>query len=158
MAIKDSISRIAKTVTEGASSVASNVAKKSEELVELSKLTASATTEEGKLKTIYSEIGKLVYEGYKNGNEFQQEIAEKCAEARCIENNISTIKEKILELKNVRVCSSCGSNLAPEAAFCPKCGTKQEVSEWSKNVSEEAEKETNMDNDTADCGCNEEEN
>lgn len=131
MSFKDNLSKIAKTVSNGASSVANNVAKKSSDLVEVSKLSVSVASEEDKIKNFYNEIGKLIYEKFENEEDFKEnldeDILDKCNEIRSIKDSIVTLKEKMKELKNIKVCPNCKTEMKLETQFCPKCGEKQEM-------------------------------
>lgn len=113
-----------KKVTETAKAAA----KKSSELVEVTKLNMSIGTEENKIEKAYAEIGKLVYKAYSEGENVGDTFKEYCEKIEASEEAIKGCKQKILELKNIKVCPSCGVELEMDILFCPKCGTKQEVS------------------------------
>lgn len=112
-----------KKVTETAKAAA----KKSGDLVEVTKLNMNISNEEGKIEKAYEEIGKLVYESFKRGEEVAEAFRGQCELIRSYEEVISEMKQKILELKSVKICPSCGSELALDVAFCSKCGAKQEM-------------------------------
>lgn len=123
MPLKDSLSKIAKTVGDSAA----NVAKKSGDIVEMSKLSSNISSLQDEKEKIYIEIGKLIYNKFDSGEIYETDITEECNKIKNIENNISSIKGKIFELKNVKVCPNCGNILKYETAYCPQCGTKQEI-------------------------------
>ena len=50
-----------------------------------------------------------------------------CQRIKAYEKSIEEIKQKILDLKGVKICPGCKSELELEIAYCPKCGTKQEI-------------------------------
>lgn len=113
---------ITKKVTETARAAA----KKSGEIVEITKLSMSIGVEEDKIEKAYAEIGKVVFSAYNEGKEVGDTFKELCEKIKSYEDNIKDIKQKILELKNVKVCPGCAAELEVEIAYCPKCGTKQE--------------------------------
>lgn len=120
MSIFDNISR-------KVSETAKAAAKKSGDLVEVTKLTMSIGAEEDKIKKTFTEIGKAVYESYKAGDEINDSLRELCAKVESYEKNIESMKQKILELRNVKVCPGCGIELEIDMAYCYKCGLKQPV-------------------------------
>ena len=102
-------------------------AKKSNELVEVTKLNMSVNTEEDKVSKLYGEMGRKLYASYKAGEEALPDFTGDFEQINVCEQNIKEIRRKIMELKNVKLCQKCGAELAPTAMFCPKCGAKQET-------------------------------
>lgn len=100
MAFKENItsgfSKIVKTVGEGAATVA----KKSGEIVEISKLNLSMTTEKNNIEKLYKEIGEMVFEKYSSGEAVDFDLEKFCKEIENSNNNIKQIKEKIEDIKN----------------------------------------------------------
>jgi SMC interacting uncharacterized protein involved in chromosome segregation len=75
-----------------------SLASKSGELAESSKLTLNIRKKEKEIRNLELAIGKLVYEAYKKGHAFNEEVAERCrrvdeafSELRRLENE----KEKL---------------------------------------------------------------
>ncbi len=114
---------ISKKVTDTARAAA----KKSGDIVEVTKLNLSIAAEEDKIKRKYMEIGKTVYEAYVNGEEIPYSFRKLCEDVKEYEKNIEEMKEKVLQLKGLKTCPSCKAELDEEFAFCPKCGAKQEI-------------------------------
>ncbi|MBU5486545.1 hypothetical protein KQI86_19865 [Clostridium sp. MSJ-11] len=100
MQIKDSItsglSKIAKTVGDGAATVA----KKSGEIVETSKLNLNISSEKNNIEKLYKEIGETIFQKYKNGAMIDVDLEEACKSIEESNKNIEKIKEKIEEIKN----------------------------------------------------------
>jgi len=113
--------------TRKVAETARSAAKKSGDLVEVTKLTMSINTEEGKIEKLYTEMGKIIYEEYKKGNFSSNSIKEICTKIEEHENIIKDMKKKINELKKIKNCTACGEEIDVNAVFCPKCGAKQEV-------------------------------
>ena len=90
------LSKIVKTVGEGAATVA----KKSGEIVEISKLNLNISTEKNNIEKLYMEIGEAVFEKYKNGAAVDLDLEKACREIEEANDNIRAIKEKIEEIKN----------------------------------------------------------
>ena len=114
---------ITKKVTETAKAAA----KKSGDIVEVTKLNVAISTEEDKIEKEYVNIGKIVYESFCKGTNLEAAITECCERISDFRKNVEGMKQKILELKNVKTCPGCKTELEIDTAFCPKCGTKQEI-------------------------------
>jgi ribosomal protein S27AE len=74
-------------------------------------------------------MGRQLYEDYNEGKLVGEKLLEKCIKIDEIIANIDEMKEKILELKNVKACPNCGMVLAIDMEYCYKCGRKQEEPE-----------------------------
>lgn len=123
MPIMDSLSKLAKSVGDGAKTAV----KKSEDMVEIAKLNRNIATEEDRIKLAYIEIGKLVFLKFEKGEEMDSELSSICNKIIEVQNNIIAIRQKIGEIKNEKICSSCGSEIGANEEFCTKCGARQEV-------------------------------
>jgi ribosomal protein L40E len=108
-----------------AKEAAQEVAKKSGELVEVTRLNISISNEEDKVRKLYLEMGKKIYDTYRGSQPVDNEFEEICKKIDNIMENIESMKQKILEIKNIKLCVNCGKELEQDAAFCAKCGTKQ---------------------------------
>lgn len=117
---------ILENITRKVTDTAKAAAKKSGDIVELTKLNMSIGTEENKIEKAYIGIGKIVYDGFKKGEDVSQDLKEHCEKIKSCEENIDEIRQKIFELKKVKICTSCNAELDIEVAFCSKCGAKQE--------------------------------
>jgi len=138
---------ISKKVTDTAKAAA----RKSGDLMEVTKLNLNIGAEEDKIKRKYMEIGKTVYEEYKKGEELPYAFRDLCEKVQEYERNIEEMKAKILQLKGLKNCPSCGAELDEEFAFCPKCGAKQEVPD-EQSESEDSEESEESDQ-SEDCTC-----
>ena len=107
--------------------VAQTAAKKSGELVEVTKLNMSIGSEEDKIQRLYSKMGKKIYEEFCSGGSINDGFIEECKSIKGHEQTIDSLKQKIREIKNVEICGSCGAEIIKPSAFCPKCGVKLEV-------------------------------
>jgi ribosomal protein S27AE len=114
------------SITKKVTDTAKAAAKISGSVVEITKLNMSINAEEEKVRKLYMEIGKQVYEDYIDGKPLDEELMRKCIKIDEIFDNINEMKEKILELKNVKACPNCGTILAIDMEYCHKCGRKQD--------------------------------
>lgn len=115
--IKDTISKITKTIT-----------KTSGEVIKNTKLNISLSSEEENLKKIYYDIGKKVHEIYMYGGTLGKFFDEKYKEIVDAEEKISKLREEIDSVKGTKTCPKCGKSVDKLAGFCPKCGFKMDKS------------------------------
>lgn len=118
------LDNISKKVTE----VAQVAAKKSGEVVEITKLNISINTEEDKIQKLYEEIGRIIYSYFKSQENVPDELKEICSQIHQSETNIKNYKKRILEIKSLKSCVSCGAELERGVKFCPQCGARQQTS------------------------------
>lgn len=102
-------------------------AKKSGELVEVTKLNVNINSEEDKIQKLYTQIGKKIYEKYAGSGAAEKEIAEDCETIKVHEQNVRSLKNKILEVKNLKACTGCGTEMERGQIFCSKCGARNEI-------------------------------
>jgi DNA-directed RNA polymerase subunit RPC12/RpoP len=102
-------------------------AKKSGELVEITKLNVNINSEEDKIQKLYTQIGKTVFEKYAAAGEASDDVREACEAIQVHEQNIKGLREKIAEVKGTKACVGCGAEMEKTQIFCSKCGAKNEV-------------------------------
>lgn len=102
-------------------------AKKSGELVEITKLNVNIGSEEDKIQKLYTQIGKTVYEKYNATGMADSEVHENCEAIKVHEQNIKALRDKIMEVKSVKQCANCGAEMDKSQLFCAKCGSKNDV-------------------------------
>lgn len=135
------------------SEAAQVAAKKSSELVEVTKLNSSISSEENKIRELYQQIGKSVYQKFVIGEEVIPEVNDTCLEIQTREKTIDDLKEKIHEIKNIRLCEQCGAELDRDTAFCSKCGAKQEPIKPPEQAEENVEEQKTSPGLCESCGC-----
>lgn len=107
--------------------VAQTAAKKSGDLVEITKLNMNVSSEEDKIQKLYTKMGKAVYEMFCSDDDVQEVFKEDCEAIKVHEQAIEDLRAKIREIKKTSTCSACGAEVNNASAFCPKCGAKVEV-------------------------------
>ena len=112
---------------ENLGKAAQAAAKKSGELVEVTKLNVNINSEEDKIQKLYTQIGKSVYERYSASGEVSDDIRETCEAITVHEQNIKGLRDKIAEVKGTKQCIGCGAEMEKTQVFCSKCGTKNEL-------------------------------
>ena len=108
---------------------AKTVTKKSEDLVEITKLNLTIGSEEDKIKKLLLEMGSELYSKFDEGESFDESLNEKCTQVKAIYNTIAVLKEKVNSVK--------GHN--PEAECCKEI--KEEPEEVVESVEEIVEED-----------------
>lgn len=113
-------------VKDEAEKITKDAVDKTKKAIDRTKYNYTISEAESKIKDILSELGKKLYEEYKDGAEFDDEILEKCVKIDEIKNEIDEIKKKIAETHNGKICADCGTIVDDDDLFCKKCGNKVE--------------------------------
>lgn len=104
-----------------------DVAKKTKELADVTKLNMQISSEEDNIKNKYSEIGKLYYKLFSESpDERFTQLFSSITESA---GKINSFKEQIQAIKGMKKCSSCGAEIDDSAQFCSVCGNKSIVEE-----------------------------
>jgi len=115
--------------------------KASGDVVELTKTSLNIKFDEVKRESYFKEIGKIVYDAYKDSPEsITDEILEFCKCIDEIDSEIAAQKVKAASIKNKKFCVNCDVLLCKTVNFCYSCGAKQ------PEIVEE-------DEETCGCGC-----
>ncbi|OPZ88720.1 MAG: Double zinc ribbon [Firmicutes bacterium ADurb.Bin419] len=123
---------------EKISSAGKDMAKKTKELADVTKLNMQIGSEEDNIKNNYIEIGKLYYGLFSSSPD--ERLASLCSSITESLNKINTYKEQIQTIKGIKKCPNCGSEIADSAVFCSVCGNK--TSSEEEIAPEEANAET----------------
>ena len=118
----DFFNKLSKKTSEAFETAKEKTSKISGEL----KLKSKISEYKDKIEQQYQEIGKLVYEKMKVGEDAsKEEVTPKCEEIERLKDEIEKAQVEILALKDIKKCSECGTELELKAEFCSKCGSKQ---------------------------------
>lgn len=101
------------------------------------KLKLKISENKGKIKNMYEEIGRKVYEKHVREENYNIEeyLKDDLNTLDELSKEIDNARKEILILNQKKLCSNCFEEIPTDAAFCPKCGAKQE---GEKSVKEEA--------------------
>lgn len=100
--------------------------KKTRDVFDKTKYKYTVSEIEDNITAVLAELGRKLYNEYKDGAEFDTEVMQRCEKIDSYFAEIEDIKGKIAELSNAGVCKSCGAIVSEESCFCSKCGTKKE--------------------------------
>ncbi len=114
-------------VKNAVGSAAQTVAKKSGEVVEVSKIKYAMYEAKGTIKELKEEIGEAVYTSYKNNTPLDSVVREKCARIDELQSEIDAYDGRLYTYKSMVKCPSCGEKVKDDNKFCPKCGARLAV-------------------------------
>ncbi len=121
-----------KKAVSGAENMAKNVVKKTSGFVDRAKTSYMISEIEEKIDVLVKEIGMFIYDKSKDGLEMPEEIDDRCEKIDLLYDELKTLKEKLAEERNEKVCSSCGEANNINAQFCQKCGERFDTSKASE--------------------------
>lgn len=144
--MKDFFENLGKKITETAEivgkktgEVVDSVSQKTGEMLEEQKIKSQIRTLKKGNNRDFGDMGKMIYEQFKNGEQVDAPFAELCENIKQREASIEEYNKQIAQLKGFDVCKNCQTGLEPGTVFCPKCGTK---------VNEEVEDEDVFEDET----------
>lgn len=113
---------LGKKITETAGAVT----KKTEEMMETQKIKSQIRLEERNKENALQELGKQVYDRYRNGEIVDADFVGLCEAIEQYEEAVQSCLKELAELKGMTLCKNCNGELQAEIVYCPKCGTKVE--------------------------------
>lgn len=127
MEINETLNHWGKKVSKTFSKTYKVATEKSGKLIEEAKLRMQIASENDKISEKLEQIGATVYEDFKSGESAYADFEEICKEIEASEISIQEMRSKILEMKKMKKCAVCDTEMAKEDRFCSKCGAEQEV-------------------------------
>ena len=108
-------------------------------LTKEAKLKMKIGENKGKMKSLYEEIGKKIYENYirEDKVDIEEFIKQDCQDLDSLSKEIENARKEILELNNKKLCGKCFAEIEKDAKFCAKCGEKQAEESTVLEVKEE---------------------
>ncbi|GKH31677.1 zinc ribbon domain-containing protein [Muricomes sp. OA1] len=103
---------------------AETVTNKAGEAVEVQRLRNQIRALERGNERDYAELGKMVYNHYKDGEVVDSEAIGICDAIQNREESIGKYEQQISDVKGDVTCGGCGKSVAKDMAFCPHCGSK----------------------------------
>lgn len=103
---------------------ASTVSKKTNDIVDYSKLRFTASGLVNEIRKKYQTLGEEVYTASKIGSDDSQAIELLIQEIDELKVQLQSTNELIMAAKNKMTCPVCKSILTKDSLFCNKCGSK----------------------------------
>ena len=91
---------------------------RTKEISDVARLGALITQNEGKIRSLYYQIGKR----YVSVRGRDEELDKMVAEVARLEEEIAGYNDQIQSLKNTQRCERCGAEIPKGSAFCDNCG------------------------------------
>ncbi len=118
----ENLKKGAEKAFDSAENVTKAAIKKTSESVNTLKLKYAIKDIENNMDSVYKELGKMLYNEYENGAEFEGEYKEKCEKIEGFLSEIDVLRAKIAEISNKQICPNCGKSNEIDAKFCSGCG------------------------------------
>ncbi len=110
------------------------VTNKAKEISGVAAIKTQIGTAEASLGKLYKELGKAYFEDHKDSAEYEDQMIE----IKAVLDKIDSLKAKLGDIQNTKLCPVCGKAVPNSNAFCPDCGAKLEAVE-AVEVSETTE-------------------
>ena len=108
------------------------------------KLKFKINDNKSKIKDLYQDIGKKVYQKYVlDGNlDIKEEIQEELTKIAGLSDEIEIYENQMLALDDKKQCVNCKNKIEKNVKFCPECGAEQpqEPVQEAEIIQEEEEK------------------
>lgn len=121
-----------------AKNVADVAGKKTDEVINLSKLKYQVKQTQWDMEKAYAKLGAFVYESKKSDEDFTELISLAVSEIDLLCEKLDGLEQQILETKRVVKCSSCGKENELVNAYCSRCGTSLAEEKAKHDQQEEA--------------------
>lgn len=93
---------------------------KTREISEVARINSLISQNEAKINNLYYQIGKLYVSVH--GNDCEDEFRGMVESVAELEQQISTFKDQIQDVKGVQRCEKCGAEVQRGVAYCSACG------------------------------------
>lgn len=140
--IFDRVREHASKAKDEAAKLTRQVVDKTNNLITQTKLNFAVSETEGKIKEIYTQMGKKVYEKHLNGDDVYEELEESCMKIDDLMAEAADLREKLAEVKDSVKCSECGEYNKKTSIYCSKCGSVLRDTEAEQAVKAEETEET----------------
>ncbi len=115
--------------------------------VESTKISAQISSQHHEIEKLYQKIGETIYKKVRTGEyEPDAEVMLIVEEIRKRQGQVTGMRKNLAEVRNMKVCPSCGELIQSDVAFCPKCGTPTPLTS-RKSVVDKEKKAENEDTD-----------
>ena len=120
-----------------------SASQKTGELAKEAKLKMKMNENRAKIKDLYEEIGKIIYQKHIHGEEvkIKEDLDTYCSQIDEISKEQEKLQEELLTLKNKRICENCYTEIELNVKYCPHCGFEQ-ATEQVEDINEESTEET----------------
>lgn len=112
-------------IKDKASDVANVTGQKVAEIYSAARLKIAISERKNQLRTLYRELGEMVYEATKGENEENSNaIEDKIAEISLAREVLEELKASDRQMRKLKVCPNCNEKMDEKSRFCPNCGNE----------------------------------
>lgn len=124
-----------------------SASQKTGEIAKEAKIKMKMNENRAKIKDLYEEIGKIIYQKHIHGEEvkIKEDLDTYCSQIDGISKEQEKLQEELLTLKNKRICENCYTEIELNVKYCPHCGFEQSA-EKVEDINEETKEGTVEDN------------
>lgn len=122
-------------ISEKISSGATAVSDSTKRMSEIAKLNSKINKNLSEVNNRYTEIGRIVKLELVDKID-HEDVKRIAAEIDTLLAEVNDSRQRISDLKGVKVCDECGAQISKEVAFCPNCGKKQPVVETAEPIAQ----------------------
>lgn len=144
------VEEISKKIGETASGTYNTVVDKSGKIIEDTKFKFAISEREDKIYEKYADMGRTVYEMYKQGEDVGEVFTKESEEIDKLRKEIHEMNRKILANKGLKECDECGDVIDLNSNFCQHCG-KEQIKVEIKEEKEEENKQKVCSNCNSIC-------
>ncbi|MEG2597682.1 MAG: zinc ribbon domain-containing protein [Oscillospiraceae bacterium] len=108
----------------GAKNVVDFAEKKTDTMVELSKLKYQCGQLNSELRALYEKLGAAVYSMMQSEYDNKELVDSLSEEITEVKESLRAVNEKIAEKRELLLCPACGAKNDKEALYCMKCGNR----------------------------------
>ena len=114
-----------------------SASQKTGEIAKEAKIKMKMNENKGKIKDLYEEIGKIVYQKHIHGEEvkIREDLNSYCDQIDELSKEVEKLQEEVLSLKNKRICENCYAEIELSSKYCPHCGFEQ-AEEQKEDINE----------------------
>lgn len=127
-------------IITSAKSLVDIASKKTDNVVELSKLKYRCVQLNSELRALYEKLGNAVYTMVKSDFSNKELMDSLIEEIDSLKEKIDDLNYQIAERRNIRICPACGSRNDKDACYCNKCGNRFDPAASDENA--ETDKKT----------------
>ena len=100
------------------------LSQKAKNMSEVSAIKSQINTEQNKMENYFLNLGRQYYE---HAEEYQiSELRELVGLISESESKIESLRQRISDLENAKVCPSCGIQIEEGTIYCTNCGVKMD--------------------------------
>lgn len=129
---------------------AENMTNKAGEAIEIQRLKSQIRGMARENAVNMIDLGKIVYEHYKAGEEVEEAARGYCDAIKEREKSIAQYEKEISKIRGAHECPNCGKLIQTGMSFCPYCGEKVvEEEETEEQTQEQADATEDAVNEAA---------